>query len=92
MKGVILHGGNGTRLRPLTYTDVKQLLPLAGKPVSEYALQNLIEIGITEVNIIVGEIGEKEVREVSPDAVINAAAYTNVESRYHTLIRASHWA
>ena len=67
MKGVILHGGSGTRLRPLTYTDVKQLLPLAGKPVSEYALQNLIEIGITEVNIIVGEIGEKEVREYYGD-------------------------
>lgn len=63
MKGVILHGGSGTRLRPLTYTDVKQLLPIAGKPVSEYALQNLIEIGVDEVNIIVGEVGEKEVRE-----------------------------
>ena len=67
MKGVILHGGNGTRLRPLTYTDVKQLLPLAGKPVSEYALLNLIEIGITEVNIIVGKIGEKEVRDYYGD-------------------------
>lgn len=61
MKGVILHGGSGTRLRPLTYTDVKQLLPLAGKPVSEYALLNLIEIGITKINIIVGEVGQKEV-------------------------------
>ena len=67
MKGVILHGGSGTRLRPLTYTDVKQLLPLAGKPVSEYALLNLIDIGISEVNIIVGEIGEKEVREYYGD-------------------------
>lgn len=67
MKGVILHGGSGTRLRPLTYTDVKQLLPLAGKPVSEYALLNLMEIGINKVNIIVGEIGEKEVREYYGD-------------------------
>ena len=67
MKGVILHGGNGTRLRPLTYTDVKQLLPIAGRPVSEYALLNLIEIGIKDVNIIVGEIGEKEVREYYGD-------------------------
>lgn len=67
MKGVILHGGSGTRLRPLTYTDVKQLLPLAGRPVSEYALLNLIEIGITEVNIILGVIGEKEVREYYGD-------------------------
>lgn len=67
MKGVILHGGSGTRLRPLTYTDVKQLLPLAGKPVSEYALLNLIEIGITEINIILGEVGEREVREYYGD-------------------------
>lgn len=67
MKGIILHGGNGTRLRPLTYTDVKQLLPLAGKPVSEYALLNLIGLGINEVNIIVGEIGEKEVRDYYGD-------------------------
>lgn len=63
MKAVILHGGNGTRLRPLTYTDVKQLLPIAGRPISEYALLNLVEIGITEINIIVGEVGEKEVRD-----------------------------
>lgn len=67
MKGVILHGGNGTRLRPLTYTDVKQLLPIAGKPVSEYALLNLKELGIDDINIIVGEVGEKEVREYYGD-------------------------
>lgn len=67
MKGVILHGGNGTRLRPLTYTDVKQLLPIAGKPVSEYALLNLIEIGVHEINIVVGEVGEKEVSEYYGD-------------------------
>lgn len=67
MKGVILHGGSGTRLRPLTYTDVKQLLPIAGKPVSEYALLNLIELGIDEINIIVGEVGEKEVKEYYGD-------------------------
>ncbi len=48
MKGVILHGGSGTRIRPLTYTDVKQLLPLVGNSVSEYVLLNLIEIGMTE--------------------------------------------
>ncbi len=67
MKGIILHGGNGTRLRPLTYTDVKQLLPIAGKPVSEYVLENLIKLGITEVNIIVGEVGEKEVKDYYGD-------------------------
>ena len=67
MKGVILHGGSGSRLRPLTYTDVKQLLPLAGKPVSEYALLNLIEIGVTEVNIILGQIGAEEVQKYYGD-------------------------
>lgn len=67
MRGVILHGGSGTRLRPLTYTDVKQLLPLAGKPVSEYALMNLIELGISEVFIILGEIGTQEVQEYYGD-------------------------
>lgn len=67
MKGILLHGGSGTRLRPLTYTDVKQLLPIAGKPVSEYALLNLIELGITGINIIVGDVGQNEVREYYSD-------------------------
>jgi glucose-1-phosphate thymidylyltransferase len=61
MKGIILHGGSGTRLRPLTYTDVKQLLPIAGKPISEYALENLIEVGIKDVNIVIGSTGGDEV-------------------------------
>lgn len=63
MKGVILHGGSGSRLRPITYTEVKQLLPMAGKPVSEYALENLIEVGVNEINIVVGNIGGGEVKE-----------------------------
>ena len=63
MKGIILHGGSGTRLRPLTYTDAKQLLPIAGKPISEYALDNLIEVGIRDVNIVVGSTGDEEVRK-----------------------------
>ncbi|MEM4067733.1 MAG: glucose-1-phosphate thymidylyltransferase [Candidatus Micrarchaeaceae archaeon] len=67
MKGIILHGGSGTRLRPLTYTDVKQLLPLAGRPVSEYALMNLIELGIKDVNIVLGEIGANEVKSYYGD-------------------------
>ena len=62
MKGIILHGGSGTRLRPFTYTDVKQLLPIAGKPISEYALEDLIEVGIKDVNIVIGSIGGNEVK------------------------------
>lgn len=63
MKGIILHGGSGTRMRPFTYTDVKQLLPVAGKPISEYALENLIEIGIKDVNIVIGSVGGNEVKK-----------------------------
>ena len=63
MKGILLHGGSGTRLRPLTYTDVKQLLPIAGKPISEYALENMIEIGINDINIVIGSIGGEEVKK-----------------------------
>lgn len=62
MKGIILHGGSGTRLRPLTYTDVKQLLPVAGKPISEYALINMINIGIKDFIIVIGNIGGDEVK------------------------------
>ena len=67
MKGILLHGGSGTRLRPLTYTDVKQLLPIAGKPISEYALENMIEIGINEINIVIGSIGGEEVKKYYGD-------------------------
>jgi glucose-1-phosphate thymidylyltransferase len=63
MKGILLHGGSGTRLRPFTYSDVKQLLPVAGKPVSEYALNDMINIGIKDFAIIVGNIGSEEVKK-----------------------------
>jgi len=54
MKGIILHGGYGTRLRPLTHTGPKQLIPVANKPISQHALEDLIEAGINEIAIVLG--------------------------------------
>ena len=63
MKGIILHGGHGTRLRPLTHTGPKQLLPIANKPMSQYCIESLREAGITDIAIIIGGLGAKKVEE-----------------------------
>jgi len=63
MKGVILHGGHGTRLRPLTHTGPKQLLPIANKPMSEYCLEAIRDCNITEIAIIIGGVGSEKVKE-----------------------------
>jgi len=63
MKGVILHGGHGTRLRPLTHTGPKQLLPIANKPMSQYCIESISEAGITDIAIIIGGLGANKVRE-----------------------------
>ena len=67
MKGIILHGGHGTRLRPLTNTGPKQLLPIANKPMSEYCVEAIRDCGITEIAIIIGGIGSNKVKEYYGD-------------------------
>ena len=67
MKGIILHGGHGTRLRPLTHTGPKQLLPIANKPMSQFCVEAIAETGITEIAIIIGGIGSNKVREYYGD-------------------------
>ena len=67
MKGIILHGGHGTRLRPLTHTGPKQLLPIANKPMSEYCIDAIKECGITDIAIIIGGIGSQKVKDYYGD-------------------------
>ena len=63
MKGIILHGGHGTRLRPLTHTGPKQLLPIANKPMSEYCVNALKNAGVSEIAIIIGGVASNKVKE-----------------------------
>jgi glucose-1-phosphate thymidylyltransferase len=63
MKGVILHGGYGTKLRPLTHTGPKQLIPVANKPISQYVLEDLRNSGIQEIAIVLGGIHPERVKE-----------------------------
>ena len=55
MRGLVLSGGAGTRLRPITHTSAKQLVPVANKPVLFYGLEAMRDAGIEEVGIVVGE-------------------------------------
>lgn len=67
MKGIVLHGGHGTRLRPLTHTGPKQLIPVANKPISQYVLEDLREAGIDEIAIVLGDIYPEKVKEYYGD-------------------------
>ena len=67
MKGILLHAGHGTRLRPLTHTGPKQLLPIANRPMSEYCVESMKETGITDIAIIIGGTGSQKVKDYYGD-------------------------
>ncbi|MFI1913912.1 glucose-1-phosphate thymidylyltransferase [Nocardia sp. NPDC020380] len=64
MKALVLSGGSGTRLRPITHTSAKQLVPVANKPVLMYGLESIADAGITDVGIVVGTTSREIVEAV----------------------------